>query len=102
TLRALGARLMVLRSPGVVFDASDASLVVTVGGDGTLLAASHHVGAIPILGVNSSPVHSVGFFCPAHIGNLVATLAGALQGTLPSVLLSRMQVSVNDRVCSRR
>lgn len=102
TLRALGARLMVLRSPGVVFDASDASLVVTVGGDGTLLAASHHVGSIPILGVNSSPIHSVGFFCPAHVGNLQATLEGALEGTLPSVRLARMQVSVNGRVCSRR
>lgn len=102
TLRSLGAKLMVLRSPGVVFDASDASLVVTVGGDGTLLAASHHVGAIPILGVNSSPAHSVGFFCPAHIGNLEATLAGALEGSLPSVLLSRMEVSVNDRIASRR
>ncbi|HTV18180.1 MAG TPA: NAD(+) kinase, partial [Polyangiaceae bacterium] len=44
TLRALGAKITVLRSPGVVFDATDASLVVTVGGDGTLLAASHHVG----------------------------------------------------------
>lgn len=102
TLRALGARLMVLRSPGVVFDASDASLVVTVGGDGTLLAASHHVGSIPILGVNSSPVHSVGFFCPANISNLQATLEGALDGSLPSVRLARMQVSVNGRVCSRR
>jgi NAD+ kinase len=102
TLRALGARITVLRGPGVVFDASDASLVVTVGGDGTLLAASHHVGAIPILGVNSSPEHSVGFFCPAHLGNLETTLKSALDGTLPSVLLSRMQVSVNNRICSRR
>jgi NAD+ kinase len=101
-LRSLGARLMVLRSPGVVFDASDATLVVTVGGDGTLLAASHHVGSIPILGVNSSPVHSVGFFCPAHVGNLELTLAGAIEGSLPSVRLARMQVSVNGRVCSRR
>jgi NAD+ kinase len=102
TLRALGAKITVLRSPGAVFDASDASLVVTVGGDGTLLAASHHVGSIPILGVNSSPMHSVGFFCPAHLGNLEPTLARALDGTLPSVLLSRMQVSVNNRICSRR
>lgn len=102
TLRALGAKITVLRSPGVVFDASDASLVVTVGGDGTLLAASHHVGSIPILGVNSSPAHSVGFFCPAHLGNLEATLRSALDGSLPSVLLSRMQVSVNNRICSRR
>jgi NAD+ kinase len=102
TLRALGAKITVLRSPGAVFDATDASLVVTVGGDGTLLAASHHVGSIPILGVNSSPAHSVGFFCPAHLGNLEPTLARALDGTLPSVLLSRMQVSVNNRICSRR
>lgn len=102
TLRALGAKITVLRSPGVVFDATDASLVVTVGGDGTLLAASHHVGSIPILGVNSSPEHSVGFFCPAHIGNLEPTLERALDGTLTSVALSRMQVSVNGRIVSRR
>jgi NAD+ kinase len=102
TLRSLGAKITVLRGPGVVFDASDASLVVTVGGDGTLLAASHHVSSIPILGVNSSPEHSVGFFCPAHLGNLEGTIESALDGTLPSVLLSRMQVSVNSRICSRR
>lgn len=102
TLRALGAKITILRGPGLVFDASDASLVVTVGGDGTLLAASHHVGSIPILGVNSSPQHSVGFFCPAHMGNLEESLHAALDGTLPSVLLSRMQVSVNSRIASRR
>jgi NAD+ kinase len=101
-LRALGAKVTVLRSPAVVFDASDASLVVTVGGDGTLLAASHHVGSIPILGINSSPEHSVGFFCPAHLGNLMPMLEQALDGTLPSVSLSRMQVSVNNRILSRR
>ncbi len=101
-LRALGAKITVLRSPGAVFDATDASLVVSVGGDGTLLAASHHVGAIPILGVNSSPEHSVGFFCPANLDNLDVTLPGALEGSLPKVLLSRMQVSVNGRICSRR
>ncbi len=102
TLRALGAKITILRGPGLVFDASDASLVVTVGGDGTLLAASHHVGSIPILGVNSSPEHSVGFFCPAHVGNLEPSLQAALDGSLPSVLLSRMQVSVNSRIASRR
>jgi NAD+ kinase len=102
TLRSLGAKITVLRSPGVVFDPTDASLVVTVGGDGTLLAASHHVGSIPILGVNSSPEHSVGFFCPAHVGNLEPTLERALDGTLPSVALSRMQVSVNSRILTRR
>lgn len=102
TLRALGAKITVLRGPGVVFDATDASLVVTVGGDGTLLAASHHVGSIPILGVNSSPEHSVGFFCSANLENLELTLRAALEGTLPSAKLWRMQVNVNNRICSRR
>ena len=101
-LRSLGARIMVINSPGVVFDASDASLVVTVGGDGTLLAASHHVGSTPIVAVNSSPEHSVGFFCAAHTDNLEQTLAAALEAELPQVVLARMQVSLNNLICSRR
>lgn len=101
-LRALGARLTIISSPGTIFDASDAALVVTVGGDGTLLAASHHVGKVPIVGVNSSPGHSVGFFCAGHTDNLEEVLGAALDSSLPPVILSRMQVSVNNRVCSRR
>ena len=35
-------------------------LVITVGGDGTLLSASHGIGpGVPLLGVNSAPEHSV-------------------------------------------
>ena len=35
---------------------SDVDLVVTVGGDGTLLETSHHLSQeIPVLGVNSDP-----------------------------------------------
>jgi NAD+ kinase len=101
-LERLGARVWVLHGPRVVFDASDAALVVTVGGDGTLLAASHHVGATPILGVNSSPRSSVGFFCASRRGDVGTMLARALQGDVPSVRLARMQVGVNGRVVSRR
>ncbi|BBH53585.1 NAD(+)/NADH kinase [Fluviispira sanaruensis] len=40
-------------------------LVISLGGDGTLLHASHHVGAdIKLLGINSCPEHSVGHLCP--------------------------------------
>ena len=46
-----------------MFDATDAALVVAVGGDGTLLSASHSVDSAPVLGVNSAPRSSVGFFC---------------------------------------
>ena len=44
-------------------------LVVTIGGDGTLLAASHAIGDTPILGINSAPDFSVGFFCSGRLGN---------------------------------
>lgn len=102
TLKHLGARVWVLHGPRVVFDTTDASLIVTVGGDGTLLAASHHVSTVPVLGVNSAPKHSVGFFCPGNISNLEAMIQQALEGRLTKMELGRMQVEVNGRVISRR
>lgn len=41
------------------------NLVISLGGDGTLLHASHHVGGdVALLGINSCPDHSVGHMCP--------------------------------------
>jgi NAD+ kinase len=71
-------------------------LVVIVGGDGTLLGASHGVGpGVPILGVNSAPDHSVGFFCGARKGDAHAALAAALDGSLRRTELARMRVDRN-------
>jgi NAD+ kinase len=71
-------------------------LVVTVGGDGTLLGASHGIGpGIALLGVNSAPAHSIGFFCAAKKGQVRDALASALDGTLERVELARMRVEVN-------
>jgi NAD+ kinase len=73
-------------------------LVVAVGGDGTLLAASHGIGTdVPLLGVNSSPSHSVGFFCAAKKGTAKAVLAQALRGRLPKLELTRMRIELNGR-----
>lgn len=83
------------------FDATGVRLVVTVGGDGTLLSASHHVGQCPILGVNSSPTHSIGFFCAATAESIDTMLQQALDNSLPSIHLSRMQVMIDDVVCSK-
>jgi NAD+ kinase len=71
-------------------------LVVTVGGDGTLLGASHGIGpGIALLGVNSAPAHSIGFFCAARKGQVREALASALDGTLERVELTRMRVELN-------
>lgn len=102
TLEKLGARPLMLRGSHASFDPGDAALVVAVGGDGTLLAASHNVGKTPILGVNSAPRFSVGFFCAARRSNLARMLGSALDGTLPRLRLARMAVSVNGRTRSRR
>jgi len=78
------------------FLAEGHDLVVTVGGDGTLLAASHGIGpGIGLLGVNSAPSHSVGFFCGARKGKVRAALAAALAGKLARAELTRMRVERN-------
>jgi NAD+ kinase len=71
-------------------------LVVTVGGDGTLLGASHGIGPrVPLLGVNSAPAHSIGFFCAAKKGQVYEAIAAALLGALEPVELTRMRVELN-------
>jgi NAD+ kinase len=78
-------------------------LVVTIGGDGTLLAASHRVGPdVPLLGVNSAPDHSVGFFCAARKGSVKKALTLALDGATKGTVLTRMRVDLNDRCLHKR
>jgi NAD+ kinase len=90
------------RAPGFRVEGR-CDLVVTVGGDGTLLAASHGIGpGIPLLGVNSAPNHSVGFFCAARKGSVRQALAAALDGALRRTELTRMRVEVGGRVLHDR
>jgi len=97
-LERAGAQVMLVERPHAAFDATDAALVVSIGGDGTLLAASHSVVRAPILGVNSAPKHSVGFFCSAQRVTFRGMLERALTGKLPGVELTRMAVAVNGRL----
>jgi NAD+ kinase len=98
SLERAGLKVMMVERAHAMFDASDADLVVAVGGDGTLLAASHNVVDVPILGVNSAPGHSVGFFCAARRTTFRTMLARHLEGRLRSVTLTRMRVTVNGRL----
>jgi NAD+ kinase len=84
----LGIEPRHVEDPHRPFATQGARLVMTVGGDGTLLSASHQVQGVPILGVNSAPGFSVGFFCGATPGTVDETLARFLDGGLPSVTLT--------------
>lgn len=101
-LQRSGAQALLLNRAHAAFDTSDAELVIAVGGDGTLLAASHNVDEVPILGVNSAPKHSVGFFCGTTRKTFREHLDQALSGKLRALSLSRMSVTLNGRLRSKR
>ncbi len=71
-------------------DARWATLVITVGGDGTFLRASHCIDSAvdddgtPMFGVNSSVSSSVGFFCVADGDDFADTFTQILQGNCSS------------------
>ena len=71
------------------------SLVITVGGDGTFLEASHYVHGIPMLGVNSDPASSVGYFSAAN----AQTFADCIRtiGDMPRTTLARMAIERNGQ-----
>lgn len=77
-----------------------ADLVVSVGGDGTFLRASHAVRAwgdgvgAPMLGVNSAS-SSAGFFCSATSRDFGAVLDRIAAGQLRSRPLWRMEILIN-------
>jgi NAD+ kinase len=104
TLDRLGVEVAAIGGPAQQLEALDLDLdlVVTVGGDGTLLSASHNVNDVPILGINSAPQHSVGFFCGARSGEAPGALEKALRGGLRRTVLTRMQVTVNGAVVTSR
>lgn len=102
-LKKLGASTFVRKSRRGTPIPSSFDLVITVGGDGTLLSASHQIGAdVPLLGVNSAPDSSVGFFCAASKDGAEDAIGLALRGKLAGQTLQRMRVTRNGKVLSNR
>jgi NAD+ kinase len=75
-----------------------ADLVVPVGGDGTLLAASHPVLSGAVLGVNSAPGDSVGHFCASRRADFASTLEAILDGRLRPRRLTRLALRLDERL----
>jgi NAD+ kinase len=101
-LDALGARASFrFRGDEGLVDGFD--LVVTVGGDGTLLWAARWLSeATPVVAINSAPSDSVGHFCAGKKGAVRPLLEAALAGRLPASHLARAAVELDGEVLSRR
>lgn len=97
-----GMQLDVLECPREELAKRDLSdrLVVTVGGDGTILEASQHVNQQPILGVNSDPNHSLGSLCTATVDTLLDTLKRVLDGGMNYYLLPRISIVLDGQLLS--
>ncbi|NCG26252.1 MAG: hypothetical protein GWP42_01755 [Verrucomicrobiales bacterium] len=95
TLSASGAEInMVYRSEITESVISSADLVISVGGDGTFLETSHYItDSTPILGVNSDPDRSIGFFCSCTGDNFEELFGNVDDG--PRTTLSRIALKID-------
>lgn len=73
----------------------DVDLVISVGGDGTFLDASHHVDSVPLLGINSSSSSSFGHFCLAGRKNLELVLTDIENDAIETIKLLRLELLLN-------
>jgi NAD+ kinase len=71
-------------------------LVISLGGDGTLLDTSHRISDdTPLLGVNSDPERSVGALCAGPVGRLPELLDGLRSKELRPARLTRIRVRID-------
>lgn len=72
-------------------------LVITIGGDGTLLRSSHMVTRTPMLGVNSSPSNSVGMLCGATAESFPGVMDRISRGRIKPVMAQRIQATIKGK-----
>jgi len=93
-----------LKSRGIAFkmvsskhlrDVGMVDLVITVGGDGTVLTASHFAHDAPILGIKSFGKKSVGYFCAATRKTMNGYLNDIIDGRKRPIKLHRLQVGID-------
>ena len=81
--------------PGIV---EDVDLMISVGGDGTFLDASHALRNVPILGVNSSCSSSFGHFCQANKDNFQDCLEAIIDERVKPIDILRLELSIDGIV----
>lgn len=73
-------------------DYSRYSLVISVGGDGTFLKAASNINDQIMIGVNSSPQHSVGKLCFFHVNNLEHAIQAFTKDRFKITKLDRLEL----------
>ncbi|PIN99639.1 hypothetical protein COT72_05160 [archaeon CG10_big_fil_rev_8_21_14_0_10_43_11] len=104
-LRAHAKKVMQLQNKELgtgVFD--DATMVITVGGDGTLLGAAHYIqNNAVVLGIRSTST-SIGHVCSANLDTIESSLKKLEQGEFEIAALSRINAIItangNTFTCS--
>lgn len=77
---------------------TDVDLMISVGGDGTFLDASHFVDSVPLLGVNSSSSSSFGHFCRANKDVFGNVLNQIIEGKMKPEKILRLELVLNGTV----
>lgn len=72
-------------------------LVLTVGGDGTFLEASHFIGRQVLMGINATPLESTGALCPTRLDNFLQVMIDLLMGTVKPKILPRLKVKLGKK-----
>jgi len=100
-LKNIGVRPHIISS-GQAFDDKISDFVITVGGDGTLLSASHNVGSTPLMGINSDPETSVGYLCHATPKTLEISIKRHINDNPKTFSVTRMEVLVGGKSIAKR
>ncbi len=112
-LRSLDSLVSILTSIGVSPEVyrrddalpvlEDADLIVSLGGDGTFITASHSLQNTPILGINSVPFSSIGHYCSLAIHGtesfpyIQSTLERIVSGKEEPKKMTRLQLFVSGK-----
>lgn len=80
----------------------DVDLMISVGGDGTFLDASHSLLDLPLLGVNSSRSSSFGHFCMANGDTFASVLDRIIEGSIEPLEILRLKLTLNGQVLNER
>src|SRR3989338_6128649 len=76
---------------------NDIDLVISIGGDGTVLSASHYLVDKPILAVNSSPGKSEGALTTINVEDLERKLEEIKKGNYETEKLERIEIKVDGK-----